>query len=111
VTSHKRRTTSKSGGSAKSPKTATSSRTESSSQTAPASFDQVFGRRSSEATHKLIQTLAVNRRRLEQLQGQPVPTVALYRLRHKQRIGRLRKYLVDIEEAIRHQQMLDESNN
>lgn len=41
------------------------------------------------------------RARLAELQAEPVPTVALYRSRHTQRLGRLRKYVRDLEEAIR----------
>jgi len=49
--------------------------------------------------------------RLANLEQEPVPTVALYRQRHTQRLGRLRKYLKDLEEAIRLQETTDVVNN
>jgi len=105
VTSHKRRITSKSGASGKSQKKDTSSRTEPSWRTAPASFEAVFGKaqKLDEALTKLIAQQQRTEATLREAQ-QEKPTLALYRTRHTQRLARLRRYLEELREAIRHRE-------
>ena len=88
--STKRRTTSKSGNSASSRKTATSRRSASSSQTSPASFEQVFGKPDSPEVERLRWLLTTAQGRLAIEEARPVPSLALYRTRHTQRLARLR---------------------
>lgn len=101
--SQKRRTTSKSGGSAKSPKKATSGQAKNSSAPATASFDQVFGTTQEKSEERLrlekLQIAALER--LSQLENTTRPTMALYRIRHDQKISRERKHLQRIQEALK----------
>lgn len=99
--SRKHQATSNSGDSRRSTKTPARSRgTGNSSQTAPASFEQIFGKPESEEVQRLRQLEAASRLRLEQLEKQPKPTLALYRVRHTQKVSKERKLLKDIREAL-----------
>lgn len=104
--SSKRRTISNSGNSAKSRKTGTSRPASTSSRTAPASFEEVFGKETPKnpRADKLRAQLAEATERLMDATRQPVPTVALYRTRALQRLARLRKHCLDLQEAIRHEE-------
>lgn len=104
--SSKRHTTSNSGNSAKSRKKATSRPRSTSSQTAPASFEEVFGKETPKnpRIERLLAQLADATERLREANMQPVPTVALYRTRALQRLARLRKHCLDLQEAIRHEE-------
>lgn len=103
--SAKRRTTSKSGASAKSRKTATSQRKKNFSPTVPASFEETFGKpENPEVRHyKALKSKA--QLRLAEIEATPVPTLALLRSRHKQRLARLKAYIQEIEEVIQHKQL------
>jgi len=101
VPSPKRHTTSKSGGSGKSRKKETSGPAKSSSQTAPASFETIFGQphHSSPELLRLNKLIDASRDRLTKLETAPRPTMALYRIRHAQRISRERKHLERLLQA------------
>lgn len=99
--SRKHQATSSSGGSRTSTRTRAKSRgTGNSSQTAPASFEQIFGKPESDEVQRLRQLEAASRLRLDQLEKQPKPTLALYRVRHTQKVSKERKLLRDIREAL-----------
>lgn len=100
--SQPRRTTSKSGGSASSKKAATSRQAKNSSATAPASFEQVFGKEHPNAQEitRLKGLIQASLTRLDGLQAATLPSMALYRTRHLQRLAREKKHLQDLNEAL-----------
>lgn len=100
MTSHKRRTSSRSGGSAKSKKTERSPPTANTSRTAPASFEQVFGALEPEKVRKLREQRNHAWTRLLALQADQTPTLALYRTRHLQRLRNLQRHIQQLDEAI-----------
>jgi len=110
MASPKRRTTSSSGSSAKSPKKGTSSQPAASSATVPASFAAVFGPGLNEKATKLKRQLNHTLATIQEMDALGEPTVALYRIRHKQRRRQLLRYSEALEEAIRHE-MADANNN
>lgn len=97
--SHKHHTSSKSGKSEKSTTKGTSVPGRSSSATATRSFEQVFGRGEPEEAQNLRDTLALTKLKLVGLEQQ-VPRLALYRVKHRAKVNRLKKYARDLEEAI-----------
>lgn len=102
--SPKRRTISNSGNSGSSTKTpAQSSKKGNSSATAPASFEQVFGRPTSNQAEitKLEGLLHAAQTRLSGLRAQPEPTLALYRSRHRGKLGKEIQNIRAIEEALK----------
>lgn len=105
MSSAKRRTTTKSGGSGTSPKTAISRKTGNSSPTVPASFGEVFGEGNPEVSKQIAdlqRTLNAYQAQVEDLMKVPLPTVALFRQRHLQRLWKARRMVRDCGEAIRH---------
>jgi len=101
MSSPKRRTITKSGSSGKSPQKATSSPAKSSSATAPASFEQVFGKGEDDPQVKWLRSqISRAQERMEQLEKQPVPTLAIFRQRHQQRLWKARKLVKDCNEAL-----------
>lgn len=103
MTSHKRRTTSKSGSSEKSTKTAPSRPNKPLSAGATASFDQVFGAPEPKDPEKqrLEALLFEAQQRLSRLRMTPVPHLALYRQRHLAKLSRETAHIRNLEEAIR----------
>lgn len=92
MTSHKPRTTSKSGGLAKSTKTEASSLKKNSSQSATASFVKVFGKSENPETARSRQQLDRCLATLAEESAKPLPTNSLLRTRQIQKLARLKRY-------------------
>lgn len=99
MSSHRPRTSSKFGKSGKSMNRGSSPKGGNSSATAPRSFEQVFGTTEPRELQNLKDTLQVTRTKLATLE-KGMPQLALYRVKHRQRISRLKKYARDLTEAI-----------
>lgn len=96
-----RRTSSNSGRSRSSTKKrGTSPRKSSSSAPVTASFDQVFGKGLTPEELRWTRMHQETQERLQQLEQQPVPTLALLRTKHLQKLWRLRTHLKQIQEII-----------
>jgi len=106
----KHHTSSKSGASRRSSKEETSNRRENSSPRAkrssepppaPATFREVFGELPD--TPEIVHLTGLRdaaRKRLAEIEIQPVPTLALHRNLRRAKIGKLRRYILDLEEAL-----------
>lgn len=97
--SPKRRTTTKSGNSATSRKTATSSRTWNSPPTAAPSFE-LDGQPPNPLKARYDTLLAAAKDRLHNLLQEPEPKNGLLRARHKQRIAKERKQILNLLELL-----------
>lgn len=99
--STQRRTSSKSGGSQKSTKKPARSRgTGNTSPTAPRSFEEVFGKPETPDQVRYRGLMAAAEERLQKYLAEPMPTNALLRTRHKQKIAKERKIIRDLAELL-----------